>query len=192
MPNTTCPIDDCERDARTRGWCKNHYELWRRTGSPLGVYKMTQDERFWAKVDKSGDCWQWTGSITRDGYGMIRFHGRGMGAHRVAWIMAYGEPAPGQEVDHRCHNRSCVNVAHMRLASKKQNMENRKGAHRNSKSGIRGVHWSKSHKRWCATVDHNNKHVYMEYFIDLDEAAAAVVAARNAVYTHNEVDRRAS
>ena len=26
-------------------------------------------ERFWSKVDKSGDCWLWTASCARSGYG---------------------------------------------------------------------------------------------------------------------------
>ena len=30
----------------------------------------TPEERFWAKVDKSGDCWLWTGAVDKGtGYG---------------------------------------------------------------------------------------------------------------------------
>lgn len=30
---------------------------------------MTAEERFWAKVDKSGECWLWTSAISPGGYG---------------------------------------------------------------------------------------------------------------------------
>lgn len=30
----TCSIDDCEHRVLARGWCRNHYALWRRNGSP--------------------------------------------------------------------------------------------------------------------------------------------------------------
>lgn len=37
-------------------------------------------ERFWSHVDKSGDCWLWTGGKTQYGYGQF-----GIVAHRVAY-----------------------------------------------------------------------------------------------------------
>jgi hypothetical protein len=37
----------------------------------------TLAERFWEKVDRSGDCWLWTGCRTPDGYGLIRISGQG-------------------------------------------------------------------------------------------------------------------
>lgn len=33
MPDRTCSVEGCEASARVRGWCKKHYERWRRTGS---------------------------------------------------------------------------------------------------------------------------------------------------------------
>jgi hypothetical protein len=32
-----CKIDDCERGAQARGWCKMHWARWRRNGDPLVV-----------------------------------------------------------------------------------------------------------------------------------------------------------
>lgn len=37
MPNRTCSVDGCTTPARTRGWCKIHYQRWYRTGDPLGI-----------------------------------------------------------------------------------------------------------------------------------------------------------
>jgi hypothetical protein len=32
---------------------------------------------FWDRVDKSGDCWLWTGPRRPDGYGLVSVAGRG-------------------------------------------------------------------------------------------------------------------
>ncbi len=34
------------------------------------------EERFWAKVDRDGECWIWLGAHTRDGYGLFSPVGR--------------------------------------------------------------------------------------------------------------------
>jgi hypothetical protein len=71
-------------------------------------------ERFWAKVDKSGDCWLWLGWLDVNGYG--HFHGEG-GVKRLAHRWAYQEqvgPIPdGLVLDHLCRNRACVRPDHL-------------------------------------------------------------------------------
>lgn len=38
MTKGTCKVPDCDRAARSRGWCNGHYERWRLTGKePDGV-----------------------------------------------------------------------------------------------------------------------------------------------------------
>lgn len=53
-------------------------------------------------------CWEWTGPLDRKGYGRLWFKGVGrhMGAHRVAWTLANGDPGP-LCVLHRCDNPKC-------------------------------------------------------------------------------------
>ena len=76
-------------------------------------------ERFWAKVDKTGECWLWTGSKQR--YGNICFHRQRFMAHRVSLEIHLGRPiADGMLVAHSpiiCHNPLCVNPVHLREAS---------------------------------------------------------------------------
>jgi hypothetical protein len=36
---TICSVDDCERQAKSRGWCHAHYQRWRRTGD-LGAAEL--------------------------------------------------------------------------------------------------------------------------------------------------------
>lgn len=151
--------------------------------------------KFWAKVDKTGNCWNWTAFVDRDGYGTakVRKGGewRGVGSHRVAYQDAYGEIPGGMTIDHACQNRRCVNPGHLRLATVKQNAENRTGARSDSKTGVRGVRWNVSTKRFSAAVGHKRSLIRLGYFKTVGEAEAAVIAKRNELFTHNDMDRQA-
>ena len=149
------------------------------------------EERFWPKVDKSGDCWLWTGG-TVQGYGSFGIPpDRKVRAHRFAYELLVGPIPPGMGLDHRptCP-KNCVNPEHLRPANQKQNMENLTGAQKNNlSSGIRGVTWDKTRGRWRAQLQHHGKMVYAGYFDTVEEAQAAAVAKRLELFTHNDVDR---
>jgi hypothetical protein len=170
-----------------------HYMRWWRYGDPVGTSIKTPEEFFWDKVDTSGECWLWTGSINENGYGVFR-RGRGgkhQRAHRFAYTLLVGEIPSSLQLDHRATcPKNCVNPAHLRPVTTKQNQENRAGAQRNNMtSGVRGVSWDKSRKRWEAYVTHNLKRIHVGRFVELEDAVAAVQAKRNELFTHNDLDR---
>lgn len=146
--------------------------------------------RFWSKVDKSGECWIWTAGLDSHGYGQFYFDGKPSKAHRAAFP-ASGLALPSSILDHTCHNRVCVRPSHLRPSTTKQNRENLSGPMVNNKSGVTGVHWVADRKRWRAMVAHNGRQYFVGRFKDLADAEAAVIAKRNELFTHNDLDRAA-
>ncbi|WP_100505701.1 HNH endonuclease signature motif containing protein [Mycobacteroides abscessus] len=195
-PIDTCAVFGCGIKRRTRGLCPSHYQRWRRHGDPLAgglPAGAPFEDRYWSKVDKSGRCWLWTGAKNDAGYGQISVGGKMVYAHRLSLEMSTGSTIPpGMDVDHMCHTRHCVNPNHLRLATRKQNLENRRTANSSSKSGIRGVSYSISSRRylkpWLAQVRSKGQATYSGYFSTKEEAAAAVVSARLRMMTHSQED----
>lgn len=75
-------------------------------------------ERFWAKVDTSGECWEWQAFRDPNDYG--RFEKRL--ASRVAYELTNGAIAQGLHVLHSCDNPPCCNPAHLFLGTHADNM----------------------------------------------------------------------
>lgn len=78
-------------------------------------------ERFWSKVDASGDCWLWTAQVKQDGYGRFQWNERKRLAHRVVYEMLIGPIPIDRQIDHLCRVRSCVNPDHLQITTSRQN-----------------------------------------------------------------------
>ena len=190
-----CSVDGCDKGVHGRHeWCNVHYRRWLKHGDPLaGGWRRyaTTEESFQARITPGPNgCILWTASVNRAGYGQISIDGRGRHVHRYAWQRQNGPIPEGMSIDHVCHNRICVNPDHLRLATTKQNMENRPGAQRNSASGVRGVHWDKARKKWAAFVSHEGKSYSLGRFESIEDAEKAAIAGRNRLFTHNTLDRK--
>lgn len=119
------------------------------------------EERFWGHVNKNGPfsealgsrCWDWTAALMYQGYGHFGVTSKNVQrAHRYSYEINVGPIPPGYFVDHLCFRPPCVNPSHLEAVTPKTNNERRRGANRNSKSGVRGVWYDSSRGVWCAEV----------------------------------------
>lgn len=81
----------------------------------------TLRSRFEAAIGPGETCpTEWRGCLTNGGYGQISISsGTSRGAHVVAWFLEHGWWP--RAILHRCDNRRCVTVAHMREGTKGDN-----------------------------------------------------------------------
>jgi hypothetical protein len=72
-------------------------------------------DRFWSCVTRlsEDECWDWSGTLTDDGYGRFRANGRSYRANRVAYALAEGEIVQGVFACHRCDRPICCNPDHL-------------------------------------------------------------------------------
>jgi hypothetical protein len=102
---------------------KHHWEAEKKLWCPIvpkdyslktPLAPMTFEERFWSKVEKTLDCWLYTGRLDINGYGVFDLaDGTTQGAHRVSYRMACGEIPEGCIIGHLCNVRNCVNPKHL-------------------------------------------------------------------------------
>lgn len=157
MSQRTCSVDGCERRHKGRGYCSMHLDRLRR-GTPIGgaapyppgTGRLSAEERFWSRVEKTDDCWLWQGAKNAAGYGHIfnRRSGRTVPAHRFAYELLVDPIPDGLVLDHLCRTPSCVKPAHLEPVTQRENL--RRG------TGWSGTNAQKTHcKRGHALKDDN-------------------------------------
>lgn len=189
MNNRTCSFSGCLRSAKSRGLCNGHYTQQYRGVELKPIREPDSQTRFWARVTKTESCWEWNGPKTSGGYAQFSFQGRHEYVHRLAYEWMIGDIGDGMFLDHICHNRACVNPSHLRPVTNKQNAEHRQNAQRNNQgSGVRGVYWHESSKKWRGMLRHNGKLIGIGVFQTIAEAEAAIQAKRRELFTHSDHD----
>lgn len=79
---------------------------------------------FWPKVDRRGpdECWPWTASACKKGYGRFVAGETKVPAHRFAWVITNGvDPDPRLGIMHSCDNPRCCNPAHLTPGTHRDN-----------------------------------------------------------------------
>ena len=101
---------------------------------------MTIEERFWRKVRKTDNCWEWESSKDRQGYGYFSEKGRTIRSHKMAYVLCIGPIPIDTCVCHKCDNPSCVNPSHLFLGTKRDNTRDCRAKGRNAFGERHGEH----------------------------------------------------
>lgn len=148
MNTQPCGVAECDRLARTAGYCNRHYQRLLRHGTPDGGAPSPKRQRpsglslqevldFYSTLQPNG-CVEWNGTLVNR-YPVFMYEGQRHRAHRVSYELHYGvDPGP-LLVCHRCDNPPCINPLHLFLGTHSDNMRDCAAKGRMSQPRARGL-----------------------------------------------------
>jgi len=144
---------------------ENGILTWKKKTSIYSAIKINQ-EAGCKRKRTTGDCHEV----------IIVFNQKFYKAHRIAYFIYHGVDPKEKQVDHIDGNPLNNKIDNLRLVTNNQNQFN-KSFKKNNTSGVVGVCWHKSNKKWRARIYHKNKEISLGYFDDIEEAKAVRVVA---------------
>lgn len=144
-----CNVRNCNREARPHAlMCSAHLERLRIHGDVLEDVPIRQKgtsglapeavfQQHMPDAPPENGCWEWTGPVNDDGYGLIECTVNGKRirdrAHRVSYRMFVG-PIPDEViVRHTCDNRPCCQPQHFLLGTRTDNSNDKVERNRQSR-----------------------------------------------------------
>ena len=140
-------------------------------------YNPETGEFRWKRRNVSSNSWNYrfagkvAGTMNARGYIKISINNCLFSAHKLAWLMFYGD-WPHRQLDHRDNNRVNNRIINLRLATNQENSYNR-NTHKNNTSGFPGVLFHKHRKKWCASIRANGRPISLGYFLNIEDAVIA-------------------
>lgn len=185
-----CSFEPCGRPHKGHGLCNGHLIMTKRGEElrPLRRRRRPHEDirnYFWSQVNKDGDCWIWTKSKDRKGYGQFYPEQLPVRAHRFAYEQVHGELSKDILLDHICRNRGCVNPSHLRPVDQSQNAQNLPQRSRKNTSGYRGVSQDKRDGKWTARATKRGRTYSAGRYNTPEEAALAAANLRSEIFTHS-------
>lgn len=148
--------------------CQKPEELTAEALRSVLSYDPATGQFHWVKSGRKAGC------MRPDGYILIGVDGRLYLAHRLAWLWMKGV-WPEVHVDHVNRVKGDNRFSNLREASVPQNMAN-SAARSTSKTGIKGVSWCASTRKWRATITVGGRQKSLGRHRELESAMAAYQA----------------
>lgn len=142
-----------------------------------------QIARFWLKVRKFENCWEWQGAINHNGYGRFSLKGKTIAAHRISYFLFKGCIQGKNIICHSCDNPRCVNPDHLWEGTSRQNtldmilkgnLNRQRSKRKIASSKFSGVSYRKKYGKWRARKMINYKNILIGNFDSEEEAYDAV------------------
>jgi hypothetical protein len=133
------------------------------------------------------------GHIEAQGYRVVLLDGTQRKAHKLIWLLVYGEwvKFPEAEIDHLNGDRADNRISNLRKTTKSANQRN--GSMRsNNTSGVMGVNWVASKSRWVARIWDGPRHRYLGQFRSLEDARQARIRAERELGYHEGHGKQSS
>ena len=129
----------CESKILARGLCQNHYMQERRAGTLKPKTKETATLYLFNRTSVlENGCWEWKKNKF-NGYGRLVREGQSWSAHAYSYTIFIGPIPDGKQINHKCHNRGCINPSHLYAGTQKENvMDMDFAGRRNQARGSKG------------------------------------------------------
>lgn len=108
-------------------------------------------------------------------------------AHRVAWLLHYGE-WPKNKIDHRNGNRKDNRIRNLRESTTAENNQNMAGWPKSSSKFV-GVSWDSSRSKWKAAITSGLKSKFLGRYDTEEEAYSAYCKAKAELHYFQPVPR---
>lgn len=112
------------------------------------------------------------GTLRPDGRVHVHVEGKNYLRSRLIWILHHGAIPEGLEIDHIDRDRANDRIENLRVATRSQNLHNRKG---------KGYYWNKRDGYWEAQIHHQGKKINLGYFKCETAARFAYIKAKNKI-----------
>lgn len=121
------------------------------------------------------------GSPARGGYLRIKIRKKYYLAHRVAWLLYFGE-WPRGVIDHKNGDKADNRAENLRDVTAYENAQNTIGPNANSSSGLCGVYFYKKRGRWRSQIRAYGKRHDLGLFQTKEEAYAEYLNAKKRLH----------
>ena len=130
-------------------------------------------------IARPGDV---AGTVCKNGYRAINIDGTPRLEHRLAFLWMTGE-WPEADVDHINGDRADNRWANLRPASRRMNLQNRRGPSSNRKHGhLLGTAWHAKTQKWRALIKHDGRQKSLGYYETEQAAHYAYVEAKRRLH----------